>query len=40
MLPAGRKLNSPMERPAKNFNRGITLIDYMMVQDPESEPSS
>ena len=38
MLPAGWELNSPTAGPAKGFNLGITLIDYVMVQDPEGKP--
>jgi len=38
MLPAGWELNSPTAGPNKGFNLGITLIDYVMVQDPEGKP--
>jgi hypothetical protein len=38
MLPAGWELNSPTAGPTKGFNLGITLIDYVMVQDPEGKP--
>ena len=38
MLPSGWELNSPTAGPAKGFNLGITLIDYVMVQDPEGKP--
>src|SRR5260370_30645479 len=38
MLPAGGELNSPTAGPAKGFNLGITLIDYVMVQDPDGKP--
>ena len=38
MLPAGWELNSPTAGPAKGFNLGITLIDYVLVQDPDGKP--
>jgi hypothetical protein len=38
MLPAGWELNSPTAGPAKGFNLGITLIDYVLVQDPQGKP--
>jgi hypothetical protein len=38
MLPAGFELNSPTAGPTKGSNFGITLIDYIMVQDPEGKP--
>ncbi len=38
MLPAGWELNSPTAGPTKGFNLGITLIDYVTVQDPEGKP--
>lgn len=38
MLPAGWEINSPTAGPAKGSNLGITLIDYLMVQDPEGKP--
>jgi hypothetical protein len=38
MLPAGWELNSPTAGPTKGFNLGITLIDYVMAQDPEGKP--
>src|SRR5438094_5628976 len=38
MLPAGWELNSPTAGPAKGFNLGMTLIDYVVVQDPEGKP--
>jgi hypothetical protein len=37
-LPAGWELNSPTAGPTKGFNLGITLIDYVVVQDPEGKP--
>jgi len=39
LLPAGWELNSPTAGPTKGFNLGITLIDYLMVQDPEGKAS-
>jgi hypothetical protein len=38
LLPAGFELNSPTAGPSKGYNLGITLIDYLMVQDPEGKP--
>jgi hypothetical protein len=38
ILPTGWELNSPTAGPTKGFNLGITLIDYVMVQDPEGKP--
>jgi hypothetical protein len=38
MLPSGWELNPPMAGPAKGFNLGVTLIDYLMAQDPEGKP--
>jgi hypothetical protein len=38
MLPAGWEVNSPTAGPNKGFNLGVTLIDYVMVQDPEGKP--
>jgi len=38
MLPAGWELNSPAAGPTKGFNLGVTLIDYVTVQDPEGKP--
>jgi hypothetical protein len=38
LLPAGFELNSPTAGPSKGSNLGITLIDYLMVQDPEGKP--
>ena len=38
LLPAGFELNSPAAGPNKGANFGITLIDYLMVQDPEGKP--
>src|ERR1700726_4649877 len=38
MLPAGWELNSPTAGPTKGFNLGITLIDNVLVQDPEGKP--
>ena len=38
MLPAGWELNSPTSGPAKGFNLGVTLIDYVLVQDPDGKP--
>jgi hypothetical protein len=40
MLPAGWELNSPLAGPTKGFNLGITLIDSLMVQDPEGKALS
>jgi hypothetical protein len=37
LLPPGFELNSPAAGPTKGFNFGITLIDYLMVQDPEGK---
>jgi hypothetical protein len=38
LLPAGWELNSPTAGPTKGFNLGITLIDNVLVQDPEGKP--
>jgi hypothetical protein len=38
LLPAGFELNTPTAGPNKGANFGITLIDYLMVQDPEGKP--
>ena len=38
MLPAGWELNSPAAGPTRGSNFGITLIDTLMVQDPEGKP--
>jgi len=38
MLPAGFELNSPTAGPNKGSNFGLTLIDYILVQDPEGKP--
>lgn len=38
LLPAEFELNSPTAGPSKGFNLSITLIDYLMVQDPEGKP--
>jgi hypothetical protein len=38
MLPAGWELESPTAGPARGFNLGVVLIDYLMVQDPEGKP--
>jgi hypothetical protein len=38
LLPSGFELNAPAVGPSKGFNFGITLIDYLMVQDPEGKP--
>src|ERR1700736_5530955 len=37
LLPPGWELNSPTAGPTKGFNLGITLIDYVVVQDPEGK---
>jgi hypothetical protein len=37
LLPAGFEMNPPAEGPAKGANLAITLIDYLMVQDPEGK---
>jgi hypothetical protein len=37
LLPAGFEMNSPAAGPAKGANLAITLIDYLMVQDPEGK---
>ena len=38
LLPAGFELNSPTAGPSKGSNLNLTLIDYLMVQDPEGKP--
>src|SRR5262252_8865173 len=38
LLPAGFELNSPAAGPNKGSNFGITLIDYLLVQDREGKP--
>src|SRR5712692_7965018 len=38
LLPAGFEVNSPTAGPAKGSNLNMTLIDYLMVQDPEGKP--
>ena len=38
LLPPGFEVNSPVAGPAKGSNLGVTLIDYLMVQDPEGKP--
>jgi hypothetical protein len=38
MLPAGFEVNSPTAGPAKGFNLGITLIEYLMAQGPDGKP--
>jgi hypothetical protein len=38
LLPSGFELNAPAAGPSKGSNFGITLIDYLMVQDPEGKP--
>jgi len=38
LLPAGFEPNAPTAGPNKGANVGITLIDYLMVQDPEGKP--
>jgi hypothetical protein len=38
LLPAGFELNSPTTGPSKGYNLGITLIDFLMIQDPEGKP--
>ena len=37
LLPAGFEMNSPAAGPAKGANLAITLIDYLMAQDPEGK---
>jgi hypothetical protein len=37
LLPVGFELNSPAAGPSKGYNLGITMIDYLMVQDPEGK---
>src|SRR3981081_2410733 len=37
LLPVGFEMNSPAAGPAKGANLAITLIDYLMVQDPEGK---
>jgi len=37
LLPAGFESNAPTAGPAKGSNLGMTLIDYLMVQDPEGK---
>ncbi len=38
LLPAGFEVNSPTAGPSKGSNLNMTLIDYLMVQDPEGKP--
>src|SRR3979409_611420 len=38
LLPTGFEMNSPAAGPGKGANLAITLIDYLMVQDPEGKP--
>jgi hypothetical protein len=38
LLPAGFELNAPTAGPNTGSNFGITLIDYLLVQDPEGKP--
>jgi len=38
LLPAGFELNSPTAGPNKGSNFGLTLIDFLLVQDPEGKP--
>jgi hypothetical protein len=38
LLPPGFEINSPTAGPAKGSNLGMTLIDYVMAQDPEGKP--
>jgi hypothetical protein len=38
LLPVGFEINSPAAGPTKASNFGVTLIDYIMVQDPEGKP--
>jgi hypothetical protein len=38
LLPAGFAMNPPAAGPTKGANLAITLIDYLMVQDPEGKP--
>jgi len=37
MMPAGFEMNSPAAGPTKGANLAITLIDYLMAQDPEGK---
>jgi hypothetical protein len=37
LLPAGFEMNPPAAGPTKGANLAITLIDYLMVQDPEGK---
>ena len=37
LLPGGFEVNSPAAGPAKGTNLAITLIDYLMAQDPEGK---
>ena len=37
-LPAGFELNSPAAGPSKGYNLGITMIDYVVAQDPDGKP--
>jgi hypothetical protein len=37
LLPAGFELNSPTAGPNKGSNLNVTLIDYLMVQEPEGK---
>lgn len=38
LLPAGFEMNPPAVGPAKGANPAITLIDFLMVQDPDGKP--
>ena len=38
LLPPGFEVNSPTAGPARGSNLGMTLIDYVTVQDPEGKP--
>jgi hypothetical protein len=37
LLPSGFEVSSPSAGPAKGSNLNVTLIDYLMVQDPEGK---
>jgi hypothetical protein len=38
LLPPGFAMNPPAAGPARGSNLAITLIDYLMVQDPDGKP--
>jgi hypothetical protein len=38
LLPSGFEVSPPSAGPAKGSNLNVTLIDYLMVQDPEGKP--